>query len=145
MAFSQREISKAECRFLAPQTVTGCCCRSSPGGRSSSGRAHGVLPPKSSKEGKRLSADASSPGGGERRLRPQDLVEQRSPLPRWWPVVRAPPCLPGTVSDPQALCGLSYPPLLSSVVVSRWLVRSAGGKAGNAGWLRMEAERSAET
>lgn len=95
----------------------------------------------------------SSSLGGERRLRPQDLVEQWSPLPRWWPMVRAlpPRVCSGAVSDPLGLLQSFLPvspllsPLLSSLLQALSVGAAAGGKAGNTGWLCVEAEHPAET
>lgn len=129
---------KDSCRLLLPLV---------PRGRSSSGRAHGVLPPKrSKKEGKRLRADEQFPGWGKEEAEATGLGGAAVTSATLVACGQSPAtCLLSAVSDPQACCSLSYPSLLSSVAVSCRLVRSAGGKAGNTGWLCVEAEHPAET
>lgn len=75
---------------------------------------------------------SSSLGGGERRLRPQDLVEQWSPLPRWWPMVRAPPRVCSALSVTPGLLQSFLPvsPLLSSPLLQALV-----------GWCSQQEER----
>ena len=72
---------------------------------------------------------SSSLDGGKRRLRPQDLVEQRSPLPRWWPVVRA---LPRVCSAPSVTPrpAAAFPTHLSSPLLQSLV-----------GWCDQQEER----
>lgn len=112
---------KDSCRLLLPLV---------PRGRSSSGHAHGVLPPKrSKKEGKRLRADEQFPGWGKEEAEATGLGGAAVTSATLWPVVRA---LPRVCSAPSVTPrpAAAFPTHLSSPLLQSLV-----------GWCDQQEER----